>query len=223
MSDTSSESASSGFFGFMGNADTTNEFNKHSFLVDQKLMRVRTNMMVKIVAVHADPNGGPPTVDVMPLVNQVDGIGNKTDHGVIYGLVTHRAQSGDFAIINDPVVNDIGSIAVHDRDISSLKANGGDQSNPGSMRRHDPADGMFVGQTLNKKPNHFIQVTRDGSGNVTGIAITSPAGLNFNGVKIDTNGNLSTPGSIQAGTGTGDSVTLQHHIHPGTAQPVAGT
>lgn len=224
-----SDDSSQGFYGFQGLTDDTSPFNRHSFQIRQELQRVRTGMLVTIKAVHPDKNGGPPTVDVQPLVKQIDGQGNATDHGTIYGLATHRIQGGDFAIVNDPVVGDIGSIAVHDRDISAVKSSGGKSSPPGSFRRHDPADGVYTSQVLNKKPVHMIQVVRDGQGNVTSINITSPAQLNFNGVVIDKDGNITAPGTITAkgeitaGYGGSDSVTLQQHVHPGTQQPTPGT
>lgn len=36
-------------------------------------------------------------------------------------------------------------------------------------------------------------------------------------------GSITATGGIQAGTGGSDSVTLQHHLHPGVAAPTPGT
>jgi hypothetical protein len=81
----------------------------------------------------------------MPTVNQTDGQGNMTPHGVIYGIPCPRCQSGANVIINDPNVGDYGILLVADRDISSVKKNAGAQSNPGSYRRHDLADDLMRG------------------------------------------------------------------------------
>jgi hypothetical protein len=127
----------------------------------------------------------------------------------------------------DPVIGDIGHISVSDRDISALKANQGKQSNPGSKRTHNMADGTYVGATLNAViPNRYINMNGPGIHIVDefGNSIQTGAdGVTINGLKIDLNGNLTTPGGVQAGTGTGDSVTLQHHKHGGGPPPDPGT
>ena len=215
-------------------AGSASTFNQHAFTIDQALTRIRTSVVVKIVAVHGGGVGPAPTVDVQPLVKQVDGQGGSaTSHGTIYGIPCTRSQAGDSVIINDPVVGDIGTMVIHDRDISSLKANNGQESTPGSYRRHDPADGVYHGPILNQtKPTQYIQFLRDSSGKANGLKIvdnvgntiiSSSNGVNINGLIIDKNGNLTTPGGVQAGTGTADSVTLQNHLHPTVPKPTPGT
>jgi len=58
----------------------------------------------------------PPIVSVQPLVNQVDGQGNPTQHGIINGVPVFRLQGGANAIIADPVAGDIGLLATASRD-----------------------------------------------------------------------------------------------------------
>lgn len=217
-----------GYFGQQGASADTSESNATDFQIQQALAQVRTTVPVKIIAVHGGgTGGGPPTVDVQPLINQIDGQGNKTDHGVIYGIPCMRSQGGGATIVMDPSVGDIGMMSIADRDISSLKSNKGAQSNPGSFRRHDLADGIYTGPILNANPpTKFIHLTGDGismqdeHGNKLS---SSGAGWNFNGVVIDSSGNIKTPGGITAGDGTGDSVTLQHHRHAGGPPPDPGT
>jgi hypothetical protein len=130
-------------------------------------------------------------VDVMPLVSQVDGNNNTQRHGVVYGLPYFRIQGGANAVICDPVVGDIGYVVVSDRDISSVKSNAAkitgsanpsssNQVTPGSSRRNDLADGVYVGGILNATPKQYIQFT------ATGITIA------------DMNGNqiIMGPGSV---------------------------
>ena len=48
-----------------------------------------------------------------PLVNMLDGAGDATEHGTIFGLHYTRLQGGANAIILDPQVDDIGWAAVY--------------------------------------------------------------------------------------------------------------
>jgi hypothetical protein len=153
----------SSYFGQKGLADATSFYNTLVFMIRQELAKVRTSIPVKVIAVHGGGVGPPPTVDVQPLVNQTDGQGNSTPHGIIYGIPVHRCQGGTGAIINDPQVGDVGHMTVHDRDISSVKANNGAQSNPGSMRRHDMADGSYAGaMPMGVTPTTYIHYRSDG-------------------------------------------------------------
>lgn len=206
--------------------DDTSDHNVTDFHIRQLLGRVRTGVPVIVKAVHGGGVDKPPTVDVQPAVNQIDGQGNKTAHGIINGVAVLRVQGGSWAIIADPQVGDVGYMLVADRDISALKANGGAVSNPGSYRRHNLSDGVYIGAMLAPMPTQYVEFTstgitiKDKNGNTI---VMGPAGINLNGLIIDASGNVTTPGSVQAGTGTGDSVTLQHHTHSGGAQPTPGT
>lgn len=213
------------FFGQQGTFDDSSDYNVRDFHIRQRLGEVRTLVPVKIIAVHGGGVGPAPTVDVQPLINQIDGQGNQTPHGIIYGIPVSRSQGGGNTIINDPKVNDLGHISVGDRDMSSLKANKGVQSNPGSYRTHDLADGVYHGNLFNQAtPDQYIHFRDDGitladkNGN---IIETKPG-------SIAMTGNLTVTGGITAGFGTGDAVTLQNHTHPTTppgpeAPPNPGT
>ena len=199
------------FFG-----DDTSPFNAIDFLVKMLLGRIATAALVKVISVAGE------TVDVQPLVNQVDSSGVATPHGVIYDLPFVRLQGGTSAILLDPVVGDIGLAVFASRDISSVKAAGG-QANPGSARRFDWADGIYVSglALLNEAPTQFVQFLADGGG----ITVASPGNVVINGLTISPQGNLSTPGSVIAGAGTADQVGLQSHKHPtaATGAPSAPT
>ena len=108
--------ANNGFFGQAGGYDEGPEFH-----VRQHAAHIRTNLPVKIIAVHGGGVGNAPTVDVQVMVKQSDGVGNTSSHSTIYGIPVSRIQGGKNGIINDPVVGDLYHMAVHDRDISSLK------------------------------------------------------------------------------------------------------
>ena len=59
-----------------------------------------------------------------------------------------------FALI-DPTQGDIGLAIFADRDISSVRANRA-QANPGSYRRFDMADGVYIGGILNGMPTQTV-------------------------------------------------------------------
>lgn len=228
------------YFGQAGLASGTSDTNATHFAMRQALGQVRTNVPVKVVAVHGGGVGAPPTVDVQPLIAQVDGKGNKTDHGIIHGIPCSRVQGGGNAIINDPKVGDVGMMAVSDRDMSALKSNQGAASNPGSFRTHDLADGVYQGPILNPaKPDQYVQFTETGVKVVTkggasfemdGTTMTINANLIVNGSvtttgggEMTSSGSISAKGNVTAGAGTGNSVGLQTHTHPGTQPPTPGT
>jgi len=95
------------------------EFNSLQFLIQRALSRINVATLVQVRAV--DPGAGllVGTVDVLPLVNQVDGAGVAIPHTTLYGLPYLRVQGGNSAFICDPIVGDVGLAVFADRDISS--------------------------------------------------------------------------------------------------------
>lgn len=198
-----------GFYGQEKNYSANSKHNHHAFHIDHKLDQTRTVIPVKVIAVHGGGVGPAPTIDVQPLVNQTDGQGNQTPHGIIYGIPTTRNQGGGNAVINDPKVGDVGHMHVADRDISSLKANAGAASNPGSQRTHDMADGIYVGAILNPaNPDQYVQFTE------TGYKVVTKGGAQFemSGTTMKVTGDLHVTGDVVAGADSGSSVSLQNHI-----------
>jgi hypothetical protein len=167
--------------------------------------------------------GSPPavgTVDVLPLVNQLDGNGNPVPHGKVFRLPYMRMQSGAWAVICDPSVGDIGIVVCSDRDISTVKSNSdGQQANPGSYRQFDLADGVYLGGILNALPSATMWLRSDGGlkivdgfGNVletsaSGFALTPAGGI------MTVNGAIRATGSMIAGFGGVDAVGVQTHLH----------
>lgn len=193
MNDTPTTSAG---YGQQDPSTSTDEFNVISFIVSQMMGQMATMRLVQVKAVHSDGEvAAAGTVDVLPLVNQIDGAGNSTPHGTVYGIPWQRLQGGRNAVICDPQVDDIGYVDVSDRDISSVKASR-KQSNPGSYRKFDLADGVYVGGCLNQAPTQYILFTNDKikmvqkDGNSVlldegGITVTDKSG---NVVLLDTSG-----------------------------------
>lgn len=114
------------------------------------------------------------------------------------------------------------------------------------IRNHDLSDAFFL-PGIYSKPNvpanisttnlqmrdfagaTYIEITPDQK--INGVA---PGGFNFNGVTIDSDGNVASPAAITAvgeitrGQGGGDQVTLGQHEHPTAAmgppsKPTPGT
>src|ERR1035437_3872592 len=108
---------------FLGPGDDSSPENSLNFMIKQALGRVHTMIPVKVVKVYGGGVAPCGTVDVTPQINQTDGVGTKLEHGTIYGIPWSRSQGADNVIINDPVKDDIGTLVVSHRDISSLKAN----------------------------------------------------------------------------------------------------
>lgn len=180
--------------------DTSSEFNRQTFLINQLLGRTRTMQLVKVLAVTNAGEAAPVGfVDVQVMVNQLDGAGNATPHGTIYSIPYTRLQGGANAIILDPAVGDIGWMAVADRDISSVKTNKA-QANPGSLRRFDLADGVYLGGILNPTPVQYVAFTS------TAIVLKTPS--------VICTGNLSAGNGVTGSftTPTGQTVTVQNGI-----------
>lgn len=179
------------YYGQQKVSDTGSFENIVSFFIRQALGRTRTTVPVIVLAVHGGGVGAPPTVDVQVLVNQMDGVGNKTAHGKILGIPVFRQQGGNNAIIIDPVAKDIGLLVVSDRDISVVKSTN-KQANPGSYRRFNLADGTYVGGIINPaNPTQYLQFMDSGlkvlDKNGNKIELTS------NGIKVtDANSNVIT-------------------------------
>ncbi|WP_347558584.1 oxidoreductase [Robbsia sp. KACC 23696] len=152
------------------------DFNAHTFLVWSILARVRTMQICKVMGVtNAGGIEAVGFVDLLPLVNQVDGNGNAVPHGTIYRCPYFRLQGGDNAVIIDPVVGDIGWAGFADRDISKVVATKA-QANPGSGRKFDMADAVYFGGIINGTPKQYMAFSSNGIDilSPTRISLTAP-------------------------------------------------
>lgn len=168
-----------GYTGQQNPTDTTGEFNSSLAIARSVTARMSTATEVQVVSV-TNSGGLSPVgfVDVQPLVNQVDGAGKSTPHGILHRLPYFRLQGGTDAVILDPKVGDIGIAVFADHDISAVN-NAKAQANPGSGRRFDMADGMYIGGVLNGKPEQYIQF------NTEGIHVHSPTKIKFTAPEIE--------------------------------------
>jgi hypothetical protein len=172
---------SDGYKGTQSPESTASELNALQYAIRSLINRTNTATLVTVKAV-TNAGGVSPVgfVDVVPMVAQLDGDGNAYPHGVVFNLPYHRLQGGTNAIILDPQVGDIGMAVFADHDISSVKATK-KAATPGSMRRFDIADGLYLGGFLNATPVQYVQFVG------TTINITSPGTVNVNAPTVNVN------------------------------------
>jgi hypothetical protein len=224
--------------GYEGAADPTtagDQFNAMWFIAKQVLAGVWTATLAQVKSVtNAGEVKDTGTVSLQPLVNQVDGQGNATPHGAISNAIYFRYGGKDGAVICDPVVGDIGIMLSASSDISSVKANKA-QSNPGSSRKFNPADAIYLGAVLSAAPTQYITFTSTGIkiADKNGSAIELKQGGIFVTGNIVVQGNLQLSGNIQAEDGStytgtikttgdviaGNNISLQNHHHQASNGP----
>ncbi len=176
----------SGYTGALDAIDLVSDYAATVFVIRQILAGINTATLVQVVASTADGSVAPPGfVDVQPLVQQIDGLGNVTPHGVVHRLKYLRVQGGANAVIVDPAVGDIGVAVFADRDTSGVIASG-KASPPGSRRRFDYADGVYLGCIINAAPSQYVQFSN------AGIAVSSPTKITLSAggssVVVDSSG-----------------------------------
>lgn len=191
--------------GFANLNTLSTDFAATKFVVDQALGKVATSTIVKVVKV-TNAGGVSPVgfVDVIPQVAQVDGAGNTTPHGTIHHLPYLRVQGGTDAVILDPKIGDLGIAVFANRDLSAVK-NTKKASPPGSRRRFDYSDGMYLGGLLNGTPVQYVRFHADG------LELVSPTEVKITAPSIVLTGNVTSTGTFQNNTKNISST----HIHGG--------
>jgi len=186
-----------GYQGALNEGQDLSEYGSIAFLVSQMLSRVNTATLVKVVSC-TNAGGLSPVgfVDVQPLVNQLDGADKAIPHGKLYRLPYVRVQGGANAVIIDPEKDDIGLAVFASKDISAVKATKA-QANPGSGRRFNMADGLYIGGLLNGTPQQYVQF------DTSGITITSPNDVTVNCQNANINAAASAKIDSPATTVTG--------------------
>lgn len=170
---------SNGYYGTQRPNDSADDYNATLFVIRQLLNTRNHVAWVKVINVTS-PGGlalaG--TVDVQPLVNQLDGDMQPVAHGVVNDLPYLRMQGGANAVVMDPQPGDIGLCVFADRDSSSVQATR-DVANPGSLRQADMADGVYLGGILNAVPTQYVMFNGDG------VKVVSPTKIEMDAPEID--------------------------------------
>lgn len=203
--------------GFQSPFSTNGQTNALQFLVRQILTEVHT---ATIVEVQASTNAGADEavgfVDVKVLVNLLDGEGKAHPHDTIHHLPYYRLQGGANAVILDPQKGDLGIALFAERDISSVKTNKA-QSNPGTRRKFDWADGMYIGGLLNGVPTQYVRFSS------SGVDVVSPSAINLTAPNIQINGVTDINGAFTQGGGSnGGDATIAGTMTADTDVVVAG-
>jgi len=168
MSDTS------GYEGALGLFDAQDEFAELWFVITRLINRRCTASLVQVKAVNGGDLAGPPTVDVQPMVHQIDGQGGVQEHGTLYSVPVFRLQRGATAIIIDPAVGDVG-LAVFASHDSSVALKTKTPSPPGSRRRFDWADGFYLGGFAGEAVTRYIRLADSGISIVDSTLVTVEA------------------------------------------------
>ena len=175
-------------------ADNASEIGRLNFIIKSTMSGLRTAMPVKVISV-TNSGGLSPIgyVNVQPLVNAVDGSLNSSVHAPVYNVPYMRIQGGTNGIILDPVVGDIGIATVCDRDISTVKSTK-KVSAPGSSRKHDMSDMVYLMTIVGAAPTQYVQFSSSGINIVspTNVTITAPTAT----VNATTSATITSPSAI---------------------------
>lgn len=179
-------------------ASGSSDWNALNFAIKQMMGRMATCTIVVVKAVNGL------RVAVQPIVAQLDGAGNAVAHGTIYDVPVWRYQAGTSAVILDPIVGDLGIALFAHTDISSVK-NTKQAGNPGSRRRFDWADGMYLGGILNGEPTQFVKLDATGINVVSNSAVVITAPVTRIHGDFTVTGNTNVQGDL---TLTSDSAVI---------------
>lgn len=151
------------FYGQNRPTSDTSNFSARWFMVQQLINRISTATLVQVTKISTTSDVAPiGTMSVMPLVNMIDGANNISKHGSVQNIAYCRMQAGKSAVIMDPQVGDLGLAVFCDRDTSVVR-NTKKQAAPGSRRRFDKADGVYVMTVLGDTPTRYVQFRQDGT------------------------------------------------------------
>lgn len=186
------------------------EYNNIVFAIRQMIAKIQTATLVQVVSCTNDGSvSAVGSVDVLILVNQINGNGQGIPEGQLVNLPYMRMQGGANAVILDPQPGDIGIAIFASRDISSVIATK-KQANPATFRMHDFSDGLYLGGVLNGVPSQFVQF------NSSGMTLVSPNQITLQAPTVTVDGDLVVTGTTQ-GTddGTFEGISVKTHIHGG--------
>lgn len=199
--------------GFADIGYALDDFSRLQFVIQQAMNGLATATIVQVKAVDDG------TVDVLPLVSQIDGKDTGVPHSTIHGMPYFALQAGASTVLLKPKVNDIGLAVFCHSDISSVKANKG-AALPASRRRYSWADGIYLGglPLVNVAPSQFIELDDE-----DGITVQAGSGRKIKLIgDVEITGNVEHTGNLHSsGTITGDTDVIaagksgKSHVHGG--------
>lgn len=182
--------------------------NLIDFITRQVVNGMATVTLVQVKAVYAD------TVDVQPMVAQLDGAGNAIPHGIIHDLPFFKLRAGAVEIRAVPVVGDIGMASFCHNDTSSVRATKAPAAPP-TRRRFDWGDGLYLGGFLGPAATAWIDVTPEQievkapTIKLTADTLESVGAWTHDG-SMDVTGDITSDGEV-----TASSKALSTHTHGG--------
>jgi len=184
------------YFGFTDPTTTQGEWNKLRFAIQSEMADLTTSLPVRVRSVTGAGIAPVGFVSIEILVDEITGNDITIPHGEIANVPYMRLQGGSNAVIIDPVVGDIGIALFCDRDISAVKASK-DAAQPGSLRKHDMSDAVYLGAILSSAPTQYIRFSASGI-EIVAPTVTIPNALIVGGKNVNTH----THGGIKSGTET---------------------
>ena len=183
--------------GFQELNTSFNLTNALDFFTDQKLKSIFTCDIVKVINVDEK------TVDIQPLVYQVNGDNEIMKQEPIYGVPYCRQQAGINGIILKPQVGDLGVVVYARRDISSVISSGGENV-PDTRRFLSENDAIYLCSiaSIMSQPTRFIEFTE------SGISITP-------NTKLTINGDVEVTGTVKAQDCISGTISGKTHTHSG--------
>ena len=184
----------------------TTEYNALDFVINSLINKRHFCCPVIVTKVSNNDELAPVGyADLRPAIEQRDGFGNLVEHDIIYNCPYFRLQGGTNAIIIDPKIGDIGIALFADQDISIFQRIK-KICLPGSYRRNDYSDGIYIGGILNSTPVQYIRYS------AAGIDVISPTAVNIRAPQINSVGDWRHTGKITA-TDEITAIGTKLHIH----------
>ena len=193
-------------FGNQGRQTNASDYNAIRFAIEQLLVQKHTMTIVKVLSCTGeDLPSSIGTVDVMPMITQVNGSGQAVPHGELYQLPYVRIQGGTNGIVIDPKKDDIGLAIFAERDITKV-VNTKQVSPPDSRRMMSMSDGVYLGGILNGELSQYIRFA------AAGLEIATPMLTVLASMTV--NGNMQVSSGATGGftTPTGSVVTVVNGI-----------
>lgn len=172
--------------GFMEENTNTNDYNKLQFIIRQSVLGLIDTCFVGIVQTVNENF----TVDVLPIVNGVDGDGNSVERSVVYNIPYLRYQGGECSVDIIPSVGDIGLICITKEDSSSA-IESKSSSVPPSDKKYNKSNGLYIASIAStcKEAKHSLTIRDEG------IIINTTANVS---VSCDGNATVNVGGNLDA-------------------------
>jgi len=193
-------------FGNQGRQTNASDYNAIRFAIEQLLVQKHTMTIVKVLSCTGeDLPDSIGTVDVMPMITQVNGSGQAVPHGELFQLPYVRVQGGTNGIVIDPKQGDIGLAIFAERDITKV-VNTKQVSPPDSRRMMSMSDGVYLGGILNGELSQYIRFA------AAGLEIATPMLTVLASMTVNGNMQISSGATGSFTTPTGSVVTVVNGI-----------